>query len=353
MTSIESLRRGAAGATPPAPTAPPRNRALAAGLAVIQLGPVLVLGVIAVLFSAVSPLFLTGDNLLAIGVQSAPIAVLALGQLLVVLTRGIDLSVGSCMALSMIVGWEAWHADAPAALVILVILLCGASVGLVNGLVYVKGRIPHPFIVTLGMLNVAAGAALVISNGEPKVGMPDAIVTLGSGKLAGVPNPIVLVAVLSLVVLLLTRRVAWGRWIYAAGGNPEGAVRAGIPLGRVLISVYVFSGLSAGVAALLVAGRTASAFPTAGYQAELDAIAAVIIGGASFFGGRGGVVSAIVGALIIGSIRNGLNLAQVSPNWQQVAVGVVVVGAVALDVLRTRLEIRARQRQARAAEATA
>ncbi len=179
-----------------------------------------------------------------------------------------------------------------------------------------------------------AGLALVISKGEPKTGMPQAIVDLGSAELGGIPVPIIVAAVMALMASFFLRRVAWGRWIYAAGGNLEGAVRAGIPYPRVIISVYVLSGIAAAIASILIAGRTASAYPTAGLQAELDAIAAVIIGGASFFGGRGTVSSAVVGALIIAAVRSGLNLAQIRPDWQQVAIGAIVVGAVLLDVWR-------------------
>jgi ribose transport system permease protein len=340
-----------------APGAPAPRRLSAAEhlrswpLMIVRLGPALVLIAISLVFAAINPIFLDWDNLLDVGVQASPIAILALGQLMVVLTRGIDLSVGSTIALSMVVGWAAWGSgDQSAVLVIVAFLLVGFTVGLLNGLVFVKGRVPHPFIVTLGSLNVVAGLALVISKGEPKTGMPQAIVDLGSAELGGIPVPIIVTAVMALVASFFLRHVAWGRWIYAAGGNPEGAVRAGIPYPRVIISVYVLSGIAAAIASILIAGRTASAYPTAGLQAELDAIAAVIIGGASFFGGRGTVSSAVVGALIIAAVRNGLNLAQIRPDWQQVAIGAIVVGAVLLDVWRGQLEVSARQRRARLVE---
>ena len=323
-------------------------------LLAIRVGPVLVLLFIGAIFGSLEPIFLDPQNLLDVGVQAAPIAVLALGQLLVILTRGIDLSVGSLLAFSLVVGSLAYGGgDTGGVLVILVMLSVGATLGLVNGLVLVKGRIPHPFIVTLGMLNVASGLALVVSGGRPKAGMPDVIVTLGSGELStpigGVPWPILLVALTAGLVVVLTTQLKWGRWIYALGANPDGAARMGLPVSRIILSVYVLSGLCAGIAAVIVAGRTNSAFPTAGRLAELDAIAAVIIGGASFFGGRGSVASAIVGALIIAVIRNGLNLTGVSPDWQPVVIGTVLVAAVGLDVLRGRLEARFRTYQARGA----
>jgi ribose transport system permease protein len=318
----------------------------------IRIGPLLALILIGAVFGSLEPIFLDPQNLLDVGVQASPIAVLALGQLLVILTRGIDLSVGSLIALSLVVGSLAWGEGQTGGLLVIAVMLgTGATLGLVNGLVLVKGRIPHPFIVTLGMLNVASGLALVLSGGRPRAGMPDIIVTLGSGDLStpvgAIPWPILLVTITAAVFFVLTTQLKWGRWIYALGANPEGAARMGLPVSRITLSVYVLSGLSAGIAAVIIAGRTSTAFPTAGRLAELDAIAAVIIGGASFFGGRGTVASAIVGALIVAVIRNGLNLTGVSPDWQPVVIGTVLVAAVGLDVLRGRLEARFRVYQAK------
>ena len=167
-----------------------------------------------------------------------------------------------------------------------------------------------------------------------------------------VPLPAVLAAALALAAWLLLSRTRWGRWIYAVGGNPEGARKMGIPVDRVLLSAYVICGVAAGIAGILVAGRTDAGSPTAGQLLELDAITAVIIGGASFFGGRGAVAGVVAGALIIGVIRNGLNLLDVTPFWQQIAIGVLVIASLELDVLRGSLERRLRVRQA-TAEATA
>lgn len=328
----------------------PSERLLRLGLSTIRLGPVLILILLAALITVVAPVFLSTGNFTNLGIQAAPIAILALGQLLAILTRGIDLSVGSAMALSTVTGALAYAGGVTNGLLVVgAMLLTGATVGVINGLLFVKVRIPHPFIVTLGMLNVAYGLALVLSGGRPIPGMPPLILTLGSGFIGPFPVPVLLVVVLAVFALLLTTQTQWGRWIYAVGGNPEGAVKAGIPVDRVLVSVYLLSGLFAGFAATIIAGRTNSGYPTAGLLTELDAIAAVIIGGASFFGGRGGVVNALVGALVIAVIRNGLNLAGVDPNIQLIAIGGVVIGAVALDVLRTRLERRFTQIQAREA----
>jgi ribose transport system permease protein len=190
-----------------------------------------------------------------------------------------------------------------------------------------------------------------VSDGQTQTGLPPLFETLGSDTVAGVPAPVLLVAVLAGLAACLLDRTQWGRWIYAVGGNPDGARRAGIPVDRVLLSVYVLSGLAAAMAAVLIAGRTDSASPLAGQLLELDAITAVIIGGASFLGGRGRVTNVIAGALIIGVIRNGLDLLDVSPFWQLIAIGTLVIVSLELDVVRGRLETRLRAARAREEEA--
>jgi ribose transport system permease protein len=237
---------------------------------------------------------------------------------------------------------------------ILAMLVTGAFVGAINGLIYVKGRLPHPFIPTLAMFSVASGVALMWSGGNTVRGAPDIVNTLGAGRMKWVPGgtggwfPAATFVVVgtALLMLLMLRVMVWGRWIYAVGGNPEAALRTGIPRDKVLVSVYIFSGLAAGIAAMLTVGAAGGGSPVAGNLRELDAIAAVIIGGASFLGGRGRVVNAITGALIIAVMRNGLNLLGVKANWQYVAVGVVIVVAVEFDVLRGHLESRFRSMQA-------
>jgi ribose transport system permease protein len=323
------------------------EQAIRIGLAAVRVGPLLILILLAAVMTALDPIFLTQRNVTNVFVQSSVIATLALGQLLVILTRGIDLSVGSAMALATVTGALVYHSSAGSpVLALLTMIGTGVAIGVINGVLLVKGRLPHPFIVTLAMLSAASGLALVISDGRAIPDMPTAIRDAGSGFVGPFPIPALIVLGLALLASVLTRRLKWGRWIYAVGGNPEAARRTGIPVNRVLISVYVLSGLAAGVAAIIVAGRTNAGFPTAGRLAELDAIAAVIIGGASFFGGRGTVGNAIVGALTIGVIRNGLNLLGVDAAWQLVAVGVVVVIAVELDVVRSHLERRFRVLQA-------
>jgi ribose transport system permease protein len=317
-------------------------------LRLLQTGPVLILALVVAVMTGLSPYFLTERNITNLGFQTSIVAVLALGQLLVILTRGIDLSVGSVVALGGVLGGivagsaVGGSASSHGALVILVMVACGAGVGLLNATVLIGGRVMNPFIVTLGMLSIVRGAALVISDAQTTTGMPAAVQTLGTGKVGPIPVPALLVAVLTLLAWILLTRTQWGRWIYAVGGDPDAARRVGIPVSHVLGSVYIICGAAAGVAAVLVAGRTNAASPIAGQLLELDAITAVVIGGASFFGGRGSVLNVIAGALIIGVLRNGLNLLDVTPFWQSIAIGVLVIASLELDVLRGRLEERLR-----------
>ena len=324
-----------------------RPGGLALALVLLRLGPAIGLVLLIVVLAQLTPVFLTPRNIGNVLAQSAVICVLAVGQLLVILTRGIDLSVGSTLALATVTGALAFQGGAPTSVVVAVMVLTGAAVGLINGVVFVAGRLPHPFIITLATMSIARGAALWLSDGSPIQGMPPAIAALGGDILFGwLPISTILVGAIAIAILGLTTRLVWGRWIYAVGGNPDAARRTGIAVGGILISVYVLSGLMAGVAGLLTAGRTSAGAPTFGALAELDAIAAVIIGGASFLGGRGHVGNAIVGALMIGVIRNGMNLMNVDSFFQPMVIGVVIVLAVEADVISSRLEARFRLRQA-------
>jgi ribose transport system permease protein len=325
------------------------GRLLRFAFALLRLGPVLILLVIALIASVSSPYFLTERNLQNLGAQTASTAVLAVGQLLVVVTRGIDLSVGSAVSLCTVIGALAFIDGYPPAVVMAAMTLIGVSIGFVNGALLVMTRIPHPFIITLGTMNMTLGVGLLVSGGVAVVGMPSPIKTIGTGYVLSVPVTVLLALGWALMVGVLARDLKWGRWIFAVGGNPEAAARAGIPVSRIIVSTYVLSGLSASVAALIIAGRTNAGDPVAGSLLELDAIAAVIIGGASFFGGRGSVVGAVAGALVIGVIRNALNLMNVSPYLQLIAIGSIIILAVLLDVLRIRLETRVRSMQAEGA----
>ena len=329
-----------------------RYRLLQVSLIGLRAGPALILLILVAIVGATTPVFLTTRNVGNVFSQTSVIAVLALGQLLVIITRGIDLSVGSTIALSGVTGAIVFEHVQSAALVIVVILGVGIAVGAVNGLVFVYGRVPHPFIVTLATRSIVAGLALWAAKGSLIPGMPQLVQTLGGSTVGGsaigwLPYSILIVAVLAVLVYVLMTRLVWGRWLYMVGGNLEAARRSGVPVKRVLVSVYVLSGLAAGFGGLISAGLIASGSPTAGDGAELDAIAAVIIGGAAFAGGRGSVSNALVGAFTIGVIRNALNLHNVDPFYQLMAIGVVVLLAVEADVLRSYVEGRVRVAQAR------
>jgi ribose transport system permease protein len=324
-----------------------RYNGLYAGLVLLRLGPALALLLLILILSQLSPVFLTPRNIGNVLSQSAVICVLAMGQLLVIVTRGIDLSVGSTLALASVVGALVFTQVDSTTAVVMAMLLTGLAVGAVNGVVFVVGRLPHPFIITLATLSIARGLALLLSDGRPIQGMPAPIQALGGDTMFGwLPISTLLVAAIALGFVVLTTRIVWGRWIYAVGGNQEAARRTGIPVGGILISVYVLSGLMAGVAGMLTAGRTDAGAPTFGSLAELDAIAAVIIGGASFLGGRGHIGNAIVGALVIGVIRNGMNILNVDSFYQPIVIGVVIVLAVEADVIRGVFESRFRVLQA-------
>ena len=331
------------------------HRGLTVALAAMRLGPLMILVLLVAVLSVASDVFLSFENVGNVLKQSAVVCVLALGQLLVILTRGIDLSVGANLSLSAVVGAIVWRDHGSATLAILAALATGSLVGVVNGVIYVKGRLPHPFIPTLAMLSAASGLALLLAHNETIQGAPPIVNTIGTGRISWIPGggdigwfPVATLVVIgiALLVTLVTRGLVWGRWIYAVGGNPEAALRTGIPVASVLISVYVVCGLLAGAAALLTMGKGNAGSPTSGALAELDAIAAVIIGGASFLGGRGTVLNAITGALVIAVMRNGLNLLGIEPSWQYIATGAVIVIAVELDVIRGRLESRFRSLQA-------
>jgi ribose transport system permease protein len=332
--------------------APPpgdHNRAyslLRVALLVMRIGPGLMLLVLVVVLRFLSVKFFTSGNIGNVFDQTATIALLAIGMLLVILTRGIDLSVGSTIALAAVVGAMAYHHIHSGPVIILIMLGVGLATGAVNGLVYVYGRIPHPFIVTLATMGVIRGLALWLTSGIPKQGMPHLVSVIGEGRIGWLPKSTFLVAGVALLAAFVCTRVVWGRWIYAVGGNPEGARRTGIPVGPVLVSVYAISGLCAGIAGVVLAGQLNAGTPTAGNGAELDAIAAVVIGGASFLGGRGNVGNALVGALMIGVIRNGMNLLNVNAYLQPIVIGVVIVVAVELDVIRRQIENRFRTLEA-------
>ncbi|MBV8767017.1 MAG: ABC transporter permease [Hyphomicrobiales bacterium] len=321
--------------------------AVSLALQLLGIGPLLILILLVGAISQLTPYFLQPSNISNILAQTAVIAIVAIGQHLVILTRGIDLSVGANLALATVIGGLVFRINDSALLVAMAMLAAATFVGVINGAVYVFGRLPHPFIITLATLSICRGLALELSIGHTTMrGMPDWIASIGGSETFGVPNSFFVVLAVALTALLMTKAMVWGRWVYAVGGNPEAAVEMGIPVKGVLISTYVISGFCAGAGAVVLAGRTAASSPLYGNLLELDTIAAVIIGGASFLGGRGHIGHALVGAVMIGVIRNALNLLNVDVFFQMIAIGLVIVVAVEADVLRNRLEARARTIQA-------
>lgn len=283
-----------------------------------------------------TPNFLTSGNLLNVGIQAAVIAILAFGMTFVIVTAGIDLSVGSMAALgAMATGFMYTSSGVPGWLALILGLGIGALTGAVSGLAIAYAKLP-PFIATLAMLSIARGLTLVISGGKP-IATPAAVNFLGS-SLGPIPVPIIMMAIAGIACAFILNKTVLGRSMYAIGGNPEAARLSGLPVRKVLVTVYALSGLFAGMAGLVLAGRLSSAQPTAGAGYELDAIAAVVIGGASLAGGVGGAFGTLIGALLLAVIRNGLNILNVSSFWQQVVIGLVIALAVGMDTLRKKVD---------------
>jgi ribose transport system permease protein len=301
-----------------------------------RFGPLLGLLTLCAAMAALSDHFLTFDNLINVFRQSAVNALLSLGQLVVILTAGIDLSVGSILGFTCVLSALLLKAGAPPPVAIAAALGSGTALGSINGILLTKLRLPHPFIPTLGMMNVARGLALVMCGGFPISELPAGFRYFGAESILWIPVPVILVVLLCIAFHIFLSRTTIGRDIYCIGGNQQAALLSGIPVDARLILVYALSGLMAAVGAIVLAGRMNSGFPLAGVGGELDSIAAVIIGGASFFGGVGTVGGTLVGALIMGVLRNGLNLMNVSAYWQTVVIGVVLVAAVWVDVVRQR-----------------
>ena len=313
-------------------------------------GILIVIVVMCVVLWALQPdVFLSWRNITNVFKQTAANGMLSIGMFLVILTAGIDLSVGSVMALGMMTLAVSSASGVPWPVVLVLSPLVGIAAGFVNGVGITKLRMPHPFIMTLGMLFMARGLANLISGGVPYSGLPDPIRFLGSARIflgevdgtrLNLPVVFIFTVVVYLVFWVLLEHTVFGRRLYAIGGNPQAARVSGINVDRTLIIVYSICGCMAGIAGLIMAGRTNSGFPNAGLGMELEAIAAVIIGGASFFGGRGQVLGIFGGVLIMGLIRNGLNLNDVSSFWQQILIGAIIVLAVFIDVLRRDLGTR-------------
>jgi len=297
----------------------------------------LILMLMWLLLSLLSPYFFTASNLWEITLQTAVIGIIAAGQTLVILSGGIDLSVGSVFACAGIAGGLVFQVTGNLWLTLAATLLTGATLGALNGLFISQLRVP-PFIATLGMLGMARGLALILSRGIPIFGLSKEYLWIGQGKLFDlVPIPTLILLGVFALTFFIARYTRFGRFTYATGSNPEAAKLSGINLGRVLLGTFALSGLFCGVAAVIEAARLATIQPAGGNGYELLAIGAVVIGGTSLFGGEGNVIATLIGALIETTIRNGLNLLGVNAFWQYVVNGAVIIAAVAVDQWRRRL----------------
>ena len=320
-------------------------------LRVVTLGPLLILAALWLLLSILSPYFFTTLNITNLLQASSVVAILATGQLLIILTGAIDLSAGAAVALCTVIGAKLGQSATHSGLVVIAAMLAtGAAVGLANGLLIEKARLGSSFVVTLGMLSIATGLAYVVSDGSTITGLPELVDDIGSNDAGGVPVSALLVLAFAVVIAVLTTRLRWGRWIYAVGGNRDAGERVGIPVRAVSISVFVIGGLAAGLAGVIQAGLTDSGTASSGFNSELDAISAVVIGGATLSGGRGTVFGTLVGALILGTIHNGLNLLSVNLNWEPIVLGSVLILAIGADRVRAGFETRLRLRRAAQAD---
>lgn len=276
--------------------------------------------------------FLTVDNMVNVLRQSTINGIIAVGMTFVILTAGIDLSVGSILAFSSVVTAALMKGGMDVPLAILIGLGIGAALGLINGVTITRAKVP-PFVTTLGMMTIARGLALTFTEGRPITGLPESFRFIGTGSIGPVPTPIAIAAVIFIAGYILLTRTSLGQYIYAIGNNPVAARYAGISVSLNTTFVYVLSGALSALAGLILIARLDSAQPTAGLAFEFDAIAAVVVGGTSFAGGQGGLVGTLIGVLIIAVLDNGLNLLNVSSFYQPVVSGVVIAVALLLHRL--------------------
>jgi len=324
---------------------------------ILRLRAVVALVLLLILFSASTPAFLTANNLTILAKHVAITAILAIGMTFVVLTGGIDLSVGSVAGLAGMVAGALLtrglffsgmqHPLYPGVFAVVLLALCvGALVGLLNGLLVVRLGVA-PFIATLGTLYIARGAALLISNGGtfPDLGGDAArhntgFLLLGQATLLNVPLPVWIMIALAIVASVIASKTPFGRHVYAVGGNERAALLSGIRVGRVKLVSYVISTVCAAVVGLIIASQLEAAHPATGESFELNAIAAVVLGGTSLMGGRGSVLGSLAGAFVIGVLADGMVMLGISEFWQMVIKGIVIVLAVAVDQLQTKLQLR-------------
>lgn len=298
-----------------------------------ELTTVIALIILMAVITIINSNFLTANNLLNLLLQVTSNALIAFGMTFVILTGGIDLSVGSILALSSALTSGLLGSGMPVTLAILISLILGCILGMMNGLLISYGKLA-PFIVTLATMTIFRGATLVYTNGNPITkGLSDTFLFqfLGQGYIVGIPFPVIIMFIVFIVLYVLLHKTAFGKSVYAIGGNEKAAYISGVKLNKVKIIIYSISGIMASISGLIITSRLSSAQPTAGASYEMDAIAAVVLGGTSLSGGKGRILGTLIGALIIGVLNNGLNIIGVSAFWQQVVKGVVILIAVLID----------------------
>ena len=298
-----------------------------------ELTTVIALIILMAVITIINSNFLTANNLLNLLLQVTSNALIAFGMTFVILTGGIDLSVGSILALSSALTAGLLGSGMPVTLAILISLILGCILGMMNGLLISYGKLA-PFIVTLATMTIFRGATLVYTNGNPITkGLSDTFLFqfLGQGYIVGIPFPVIIMFIVFIVLYVLLHKTAFGKSVYAIGGNGKAAYISGVKLNKVKIIIYSISGIMASISGLIITSRLSSAQPTAGASYEMDAIAAVVLGGTSLSGGKGRILGTLIGALIIGVLNNGLNIIGVSAFWQQVVKGVVILIAVLID----------------------
>ena len=300
-----------------------------------RLLPFLTLVLLCIALTIATPHFLTAVNLASVARQTAVINIMALGMTLVIVSGGIDLSVGSVLAVAGLFGTMAIKDGISIPLAILIGIFAGTVCGLLNGLMITRLKI-DPFIVTLGTLGAYRGFALVISKGLPVHDIPAGFSFLGDGNLLGIPFSLWVLAVCAIAMHFLLENTKLGRYSFAIGSNRSAAFLLGVPIKNVLTAVYAIAGLLSGLAGMVEASRLMTGQPTAGLGYELEAIAAVVIGGGSLQGGAGSVIGTLIGAFIMGLLSNGSDLLGINPYWQQVTIGAVIIVAVGFDELRKR-----------------
>ena len=296
-----------------------------------QYGIFIVFSIICLIISFISPQFLTVSNWTIIITQVSINALLAFGVTFVIITGGIDLSLGSIVAVAGVSAAMLAHPDSyPVLVPVFAGLFAGLLIGAFNGFIITKSKIA-PFIVTLGTMTIGRGLALILSNGRPVSNLSESFVFIGSGKLMGIPLLIIILICMFIICSVILNKTILGRYIYAVGGNEQAARASGINVTQVKMAVYSISGVLAGLAGILLTSRITTGQPNAGAGFELDAIAAVVIGGTSTTGGKGSITGTLVGVLLIGVINNSLDLLNVTSYYQQVVMGIIIIGAVVLD----------------------